>query len=68
MVGGAQGLHHERLFEAMYPEQEGQLHYLLSKLSPRWNVTALHFRKTGRQGVVVEAGQAWMDTLLGLAG
>ena len=49
MVGGAQGLHHERLFEATYPEQEGQLHYLLSKLSPRWNVTALHFRKTGKQ-------------------
>ncbi|GAB4818367.1 hypothetical protein N2152v2_005413 [Parachlorella kessleri] len=56
MVGGAQSLHHEHLFEATYPEQQGQLHYLLSKLSPRWNITALHFRKTGNRSATALVG------------
>lgn len=55
LVGGAQGLPNERLFEAVYPERVGQLHRLLQQLSPRWNITLLHFRKTGAAAGVGEA-------------
>jgi threonine dehydratase len=37
----------ERLFQVTYPERKGMLRALLAPLSPRWNVTLLHFRKTG---------------------
>lgn len=51
MVGGAYSIPNERLFEVTYPERVGMLYTLLSALSPRWNVTCLHFRKTGAASI-----------------
>ena len=37
------------LLQVDYPERHGQLLRLLSPLSPRWDITLLHFRKTGNR-------------------
>ncbi|PRW39107.1 threonine deaminase isoform A [Chlorella sorokiniana] len=39
----------ERIFKVDYREQVGMLRKLLTPLSPRWDVTLLHFRKTGNR-------------------
>ncbi|KAI7838609.1 hypothetical protein COHA_007616 [Chlorella ohadii] len=55
MVGGpalqADGtpVQDERIFKVDYREQVGMLRKLLTPLSPRWDVTLLHFRKTGNR-------------------
>lgn len=39
-----------------YPEHVGMLHRLLSPLSPRWDITLLHFRKTGNRSATALLG------------
>lgn len=39
-----------------YPEHVGMLHRLLCPLSPRWDITLLHFRKTGNRSATALLG------------
>ncbi|KAL4440476.1 hypothetical protein ABPG75_003477 [Micractinium tetrahymenae] len=55
LVDGA-GMVDERIFKVDYPEHVGMLHRLLSPLSPRWDITLLHFRKTGNRSATALLG------------
>jgi threonine dehydratase len=39
-----------------YPELCGMLHKLLTPISPRWDITLLHFRKTGQRSATALLG------------
>ena len=39
-----------------YPELRGMLHKLLTPISPRWDITLLHFRKTGQRAATALLG------------
>lgn len=59
-----------------YPETAGMLHKLLAPISPRWDITLLHFRKTGQRaatallGLRLPAGDkaAFAEAVAGLSG
>ena len=44
------------LCQVDYPERVGMLHRLLTPLSPRWDITLLHFRKTGNRSATALLG------------
>ncbi|KAI8466923.1 MAG: tryptophan synthase beta subunit-like PLP-dependent enzyme [Monoraphidium minutum] len=79
MVGGPAVLEggemqDEVIFQVDYPELRGMLHKLLTPISPRWDITLLHFRKTGQRaatallGVRVPPGEmgAFQEAVAGL--
>lgn len=39
----------EKLYSVSIPERRGAIRQLLRALSPVWNITLLHYRKTGKQ-------------------
>ena len=47
---GSQEMPDEKLYSVSIPERRGALKQLLRALSPAWNVTLLHYRKTGKHG------------------
>ncbi|CAG9462070.1 unnamed protein product [Pedinophyceae sp. YPF-701] len=50
LVGGRAGaVRNERLFVVEFPERPGALKIFLRPFSPRWNVTAFHYRRSGNQ-------------------
>lgn len=61
LVGGrARGpegeLPNEHIFQVDFPERPGALRKFLGPLSPRWNVTLFHYRRTGNQASGVLLG------------
>jgi threonine dehydratase len=46
----------ERIFVVEYPELRGMLAKLLTPISPRWDITLLHFRKTGQRAATALLG------------
>ena len=42
-------LPHERIFQITFPEKQGALHAFLRAISPTWNVTLFHYRKSGNR-------------------
>ncbi|KAI3431360.1 hypothetical protein D9Q98_004417 [Chlorella vulgaris] len=55
LEGGAE-VPDERIFKVEYPELRGMLHKLLTPISPRWDLTLLHFRKTGQRSATALLG------------
>jgi len=50
LVGGsAKGLTNEHMFIVEFPEKPGALGKFLNRLSPKWNVSAFHYRRSGNQ-------------------
>ncbi|KAL0049357.1 hypothetical protein WJX82_000351 [Trebouxia sp. C0006] len=60
---GSQEMPDEKLYSVSIPERRGAIRRLLRALSPVWNITLLHYRKTGARsspvllGVQVPAGK-----------
>lgn len=60
---GSQEMPDEQLYSVSIPERRGAIRQLLRALSPVWNITLLHYRKTGARsspvllGVQVPAGK-----------
>ncbi|EFN54022.1 hypothetical protein CHLNCDRAFT_25383 [Chlorella variabilis] len=46
----------EVIFKVEYPELRGMLHRLLSPISPKYDITLLHFRKTGQRAATALLG------------
>lgn len=46
----------EVIFQVDYPELTGMLQKLLTPISPRWDITLLHFRKTGQRSATALLG------------
>lgn len=44
------------IFKVEYPELRGMLHRLLSPISPKYDITLLHFRKTGQRAATALLG------------
>lgn len=49
-------LWNERIFRVEFPEAPGTLRRFLPKVSPRWNVTLFHYRRTGNRTSAVLIG------------
>ncbi|CAI5461486.1 unnamed protein product [Closterium sp. Yama58-4] len=47
LVGGRSSLPNEILFRFVFPERPGALVKFLDPISPRWNITLFHYRRTG---------------------
>ncbi|CAI5494939.1 unnamed protein product [Closterium sp. Naga37s-1] len=47
LVGGRSSLPNEILFRFVFPERPGALVKFLDQISPRWNITLFHYRRTG---------------------
>ncbi|KAL6777354.1 hypothetical protein ACKKBF_B21200 [Auxenochlorella protothecoides x Auxenochlorella symbiontica] len=55
-IEGGRQLVHERIFQVDFPEVPGALYRFLRRLSPIWNITLFHYRRTGRQSSGVLLG------------
>jgi threonine dehydratase len=80
LVGGraraTEPLADERIFQVDFPERPGALRRFLPAVSPRWNVTLFHYRRTGNRSSGVLLGvqvppdetSAFSEALAGLEG
>ncbi len=46
-------LPHEKIYQVEFPERPGALKKFLSVLQPQWNITLFHYRRSGKQDVLV---------------
>jgi len=54
--GDEQGLPNERIFQVDFPERVGALRTFLKALSPNWNISLFHYRRTGNRSSGVLLG------------